>query len=47
MVADSYSHRLLSEFGYEFEEYDELSDWLGSGVRENHSKVEDIYQRNA
>ena len=29
MVADSYSARLLSALGYEFESYDELSAWLG------------------
>lgn len=28
MVADSYSARLLSALGYEFESYDELSAWL-------------------
>ncbi|MDA3050214.1 3-methyladenine DNA glycosylase [Campylobacter sp. JMF_02 ED1] len=29
MVADSYSARLLGALGYEFESYDELSEWLG------------------
>ena len=28
MVADSYSARILGAFGYEFESYDELSEWL-------------------
>ena len=28
MVADSYSARILGAFGYEFDSYDELSEWL-------------------
>jgi len=32
MVVDSYTHRLLSAFGYEFESYDDLQEWCMSEV---------------
>ncbi len=43
MVADAYTARLLSGFGYEFESYEELSSWLKNGLNENYSKVEQLY----
>ncbi len=31
-VVDSYTNRLLNHFGYEFESYDELQDWIIGGL---------------
>jgi len=35
MVVDSYTARLLTAFGYEFEGYDELQEWCERGIREH------------
>ena len=35
MVVDSYTHRLLSAFGYEFETYDDLQEWCMSEMGED------------
>ncbi len=35
MVVDSYTARLLTAFGYEFEGYDELQEWFEAGIREH------------
>lgn len=44
MVVDSYTNRLLSAYGYEFESYDELQEWLQSGIEANYDKVEELYK---
>ncbi len=51
-VVDSYTSRLLDHFGYEFESYDELQEWIMNGlddrVYELYSKdmpIEQIYAR--
>jgi len=44
-VVDSYTSRLLKAFGYEFESYDELSEWMSSGILSNLDKVTDLYKK--
>ncbi len=45
MVVDSYTQRILSEFGYEFETYEELSSWLKEAIANNLSKVYELYDK--
>jgi endonuclease-3 related protein len=40
MVVDSYTKRLLAEFGVEFKKYDEYKAFLEAGVREHYKKEE-------
>lgn len=46
MVVDSYTAKLVQKFGYEFESYEELKDWLMVGVNENFDKIQTLYGRN-
>lgn len=46
MVVDSYTNRLLSKLGYEFECYSDLQSWLVAGVSENKSKIDSLYEKN-
>lgn len=39
MVADRYAYRLLQAYGYTLESYEDLQDWLQSGIIENYNKV--------
>lgn len=39
MVVDSYTKKLLENYGYEFETYDEIKDWLEFGINENYDKI--------
>lgn len=43
MVVDNYTNRLLQKFGYEFESYDELQEWLVSGIEGNMNKINKLY----
>jgi len=43
MVVDSYTNRLVSKFGYEFESYRELQEWLIYGIEQNFDKINDLY----
>ena len=43
MVVDSYTNRLVSKFGYEFESYQELQEWLISGIESNFEKIANLY----
>ncbi len=43
-VVDSYTNRLLSAFGYEFDHYIQIQEWVQAGIEENLSKVKDIYK---
>lgn len=43
MVVDSYTNRLLQKFGYEFESYTELQEWLVYGVESNQKKINKLY----
>jgi len=42
-VVDSYTNRLLQKFGYEFESYTELQEWLVYGVESNQKKINKLY----
>jgi len=43
MVVDSYTNRLVKKFGYEFDSYTELQDWLVSGIESNLDKINKLY----
>jgi len=43
-VVDNYTVKLLGKFGYNFEEYDELKDWMENGILSNLEKIYEIYQ---
>ncbi len=44
-VVDSYTQRLLSAYGYDFENYDELQEWMSEGVLANKSKIDELYKK--
>ncbi len=46
-VVDSYTDRLLRAFGYEFESYDEIQEWMQRGILENvnESELHKVYAR--
>ncbi len=46
MVVDSYTNRLVQKFGYEFESYSELQEWLISGIEGNTEKINKLYGKN-
>lgn len=39
MVVDSYTNRLLKAYGYTFESYDALQEWIEFGIRERFSDI--------
>ncbi len=43
MVVDSYTQRLLSALGYDFESYGEIQTWLQDGILSNLSAVTKLY----
>ncbi len=43
-VVDSYTNRLLQAFGYEFDGYMYIQEWMQEGIKENLEKIEDIYK---
>ncbi len=43
MVVDSYTNRLVKKFGYEFESYIELQEWLVGGIESNLEKINNLY----
>ncbi|WP_024953670.1 3-methyladenine DNA glycosylase [Sulfurospirillum arcachonense] len=45
MVVDSYTNRLLTKFGYEFESYSELQEWLIQGIESNYDKINKLYKK--
>ena len=47
LVIDSYTDRILRAFGYEFESYDEIQEWMSSGIySENLCKTYALYHAN-
>jgi len=46
MVVDSYTKKLLGNYGYEFETYDDIKDWLEFGINENYDKIIENYGFN-
>ena len=45
MVVDSYTNRLMKQFGYEFESYQELQEWMVRGIDENLDKIDTLYKQ--
>lgn len=43
MIVDKYTHRLVKEFGFEFESYEELKHWCEYGINENFDKIIQLY----
>lgn len=43
MIVDKYTHRLVKEFGFEFESYEELKQWCEYGINENFDKIIQLY----
>jgi endonuclease-3 related protein len=43
MVIDSYTNRLLSNFGYEFESYEETQEWFYDGILSKWDRVHGLY----
>ena len=46
MVVDSYTNRLIMKFGYEFESYSQLQEWLISGILSNLEKINKLYGKD-
>ncbi|MCF6173026.1 MAG: 3-methyladenine DNA glycosylase [Campylobacteraceae bacterium] len=44
-VVDNYTAKLLKTYGYEFENYEELAEWMSRGVLKNIKKIEQLYGR--
>ena len=44
-VVDSYTNRLLNAFGYEFEGYEELREWMSDGVLANRENIDKLYNK--
>lgn len=44
MVADKYTAKLLRIYGYEFEDYTMLKEWLVSGILEHYQEVCELYK---
>jgi len=42
-VVDSYTDRLLSAFGYEFEDYMQIQEWMQDGIEANFDKITKMY----
>jgi endonuclease-3 related protein len=45
MVVDAYTDRILRAFGYEFESYDELQEWVVLGIESNFDKIIEAYNK--
>lgn len=43
MVVDAYTARLLAGFGYNFESYGALQEWMVEGIMSNQTKVNQLY----
>ncbi len=44
MVVDNYTNKLLNSFGYEFETYQELQEWLTQGIEANLDRCYQLYE---
>lgn len=43
MVVDKYTQKLLNKCGFEFDNYDDIQQWLQNGIMNNYDMVEKIY----
>ena len=46
MVVDAYTKRVLKNFSYEFDSYDEMREWCERGVLENWEKLKNFYENS-
>ncbi|MFK5881192.1 MAG: 3-methyladenine DNA glycosylase [Sulfurospirillum sp.] len=44
-VVDSYTQRFLKAFGYEFESYEQIQEWMSEGILSNRQKIDELYGR--
>ena len=44
-VVDNYTARLLTAFGFDFESYEELQEWMSNGILSNKKKIDELYQK--
>jgi len=45
MVVDTYTNRILKAFGYEFEKYQDIKEWLIEGIILNRKKVDNLFDK--
>jgi len=43
MVVDNYTNKMMKSFGYEFESYDDLQEWMMRGIEENYAAISKHY----
>ena len=43
MVVDNYTKKMLKGFGYEFESYHQIQEWIEEGITQNFAKVQKLY----
>jgi len=43
MVIDNYTNKMMIAFGYEFDSYDDLQEWMMRGIEENYSEISTHY----
>ena len=44
LVVDNYTNKILKEFGYEFDSYEEIQQWMVQGILENMDRVDKLYE---
>jgi len=44
LVVDNYTNKILKEFGYEFDSYEEIQQWMMQGILENMDRVDKLYE---
>ncbi len=42
-VVDNYTNKLLKSYGYEFESYQELQEWMVHGIESNYENIQKLY----
>ncbi len=43
IVVDKYTHKLVRNFGFEFDSYEDLKEWCEYGINENLDKIIELY----
>ncbi len=46
MVVDNYTNKMMKAFGYEFDSYDDLQEWMMRGIEEHYSEISKIYNED-
>ncbi len=44
LVVDNYTNKLLKSFGYEFETYEQMQEWMMKGIEENLENIYKLYE---